>query len=427
MSRGRTVIVGLDGMPYRLMDGFGRDGTMPNFGALASEGVFRPMASSIPEISSVAWSSIITGTDPGEHGVFGFTDVAPGTYRLTFPNLNSLRARPFWERAGSGRAVILNVPMTYPAREMNGVLISGFVALDLERATFPRALVPWLQELDYRVDVDSQKAHQSLDFFLRDLDRTLQARIAAYRYLWHHEAWDTFVLVFTGTDRLAHFLWDAYEDRTHRHHEAFVEHFRQIDAVVGEIVQSLEAGDLLIMLSDHGFERLEQNVYVNRLLIEEGFLAFEDGAAPNVRAMAGDTRAFGLDPGRVYVNLKGRYPRGSVEPAAREAVLDDLEAIFESLESAGQPVIKRVYRGEELYRGPQAHRAPDLVLLGNAGYNLRGNMKARQVFETDVFTGKHSQADAFLLVWGDFEPGVVPETPAVSDVVHIVGAVEGNI
>ncbi|MGD2207397.1 MAG: alkaline phosphatase family protein, partial [Anaerolineae bacterium] len=299
-------------------------------------------------------------------------------------------------------------------------LIAGFVALDLERATFPQCLVPTLQEMDYRVDVDSQKAHQSLGFFLRDLQETLEARIAAYRYLWHEEAWDTFILVFTGTDRLAHFLWDAYEDKEHEHHEAFVEHFRQIDEVIGEIVGSLGAGDSLIMLSDHGFERLDQNVFVNYLLAQEGFLGFEAGAAPNLRAVGERTRAFGLDPGRIYLNRKGRYPRGRVEADDREALLRELEDLFASLEFEGNPVIARIYRGEELYHGAQMHRAPDLVLLGNKGYNLRGNMKATQLFGTDIFVGKHSQADAFLLAWGEFEPDVVPEAPSVCDVVSIM-------
>ena len=94
--RRREVVVGLDGMPYGLMDRFARDGTMPNFGALARSGVFRPMASSIPEISSVAWSSIITGANPGEHGVYGFTDIAPDTYRLIFPNFDESVTRMIW-------------------------------------------------------------------------------------------------------------------------------------------------------------------------------------------------------------------------------------------------------------------------------------------------------------------------------------------
>ncbi len=420
MSRGRVVIIGLDGMPYELIKRFSKDGTMPNVGMLTREGAFKPMASSIPEVSSVAWSSIITGVNPGEHGVFGFTDVAPGTYRLTFTNFNTLKVRPFWERATYGRSAIINVPTTYPAGEMNGVLIAGFVALDLERATFPRSLVPKLREMGYRVDVDSQKAHQSLDFFLRDLAETLEARISVYKYLWREESWKTFFLVFTGTDRLAHFLWDAYENETHRYHAAFLEHFRRIDEVIGEIVGNLGQDDVLVMLSDHGFEQLKQNIFVNYLLVKEGFLTFEDPASPHLRAITEDTHAFALDPGRIYVNLKGKYPRGCVDRDDREAVLKDLEALFRSIEVNGERVIKRIYRREELYTGSQVSRAPDLVLLGNAGYNLRANLKATQLFGTDLFAGKHSQSNAFLLVWGDCEPGVIPEAPTVFDVVSVI-------
>lgn len=407
-------------MPFGLMDEFARDGTMPNFGALVNEGCFRQMASSIPEVSSVAWSSVITGVNPGEHGVYGFTDVAPGTYRTTFPNFGHLRARPFWEREASGRSVIINVPTTFPAREMEGALIAGFVALDLKRATYPPSLVPTLEAMDYRVDVDSQKAHQSLDFFLRDLDKTLQARIDVYRHLWSEENWETFVLVFTGTDRLAHFLWDAYEDETHKHHQAFRDHFRQIDEVIGEIAGTLREDDVLIMLSDHGFERLKSNVYVNHLLQQGGFLSFEEEASPSLRTMGSETVAFALDPGRIYVHLRDRYPNGGVAPEAREAVVDDLAAFFNSLQLEGEPVIQRVYRKEALYAGSQVHRAPDLVLLGHSGYNLRGNWKAKEPFGRDIFAGKHSQADAFLLVWGTGAEQITPDAPSVVDVVSVM-------
>jgi predicted AlkP superfamily phosphohydrolase/phosphomutase len=408
-------------MPYGLMKTFAHDGTMPSFRALVDEGSLRRMASSIPEVSSVAWSSVITGVNPGEHGVFGFTDIAPGTYRTTFPNSSHLKAKPFWEREGSGRSVIINVPTTFPAREMNGVLIAGFVALDLKRATFPPSLVPTLEELDYRVDVDSQKARQSIDFFLRDLDKTLQARIDVYRHLWHEEDWETFVLVFTGTDRLAHFLWDAYENEGHKYYEPFRDHFRQIDEVIGEIAQQLKKDDTLIMLSDHGFERLKKNVYVNRLLQEGGFLSFKEGTSPGLKTMAAESTAFALDPGRIYVHMKDKYPRGSVPPEEREAVVDDLIAFFDSLRVEEGRVIKRVCRREELYSGSQFHRAPDLVLLGHSGYNLRGNWRAKQRFGTGIFAGKHSQADAFLLVWGE---GIAEATLDEPSVVNVVGIID---
>ena len=269
------VIIGLDGMPYRLIEDLSKSNIMSNTRAIILRGVFRQMESSIPEISSVSWSSIITGTNPGHHGIFGFTEIPTGTYRLSFPNSNNLKIPPFWKHEGNDRSIIINVPFTYPASSLNGVLIAGFVALNLEKATFPPSLVPQLNEMDYHIDVDSNKAHKSLDLFLKDLDRTLQARISVYRYLWDKEDWQTFMLVFTGTDRLAHFLWNAYEDKSHKYHYAFLDHLRQIDEVIGEIANRMNKDDSLVLLSDHGFELLESDVYINFFLNQEGFLRFK--------------------------------------------------------------------------------------------------------------------------------------------------------
>ena len=214
----RTVIIGLDGVPYRLIENFCQTGIMAETQKLIDKGIFMKMESSIPEISSVAWSSIITGKNPGEHGIFGYTDIPLGTYRLSFPNFVNLKAEPFWQKDKTNRSIILNVPSTFPVKPINGIHISGFVSLDLERSVYPKSLIPRLNEFNYQIDVDSSKAHKSIDLFLTDLDKTLKARIATYRHLWENEDWDTFMLVFTGTDRLSHFLWDAYEDENHPHH-----------------------------------------------------------------------------------------------------------------------------------------------------------------------------------------------------------------
>jgi len=418
-KQSRIVIIGLDGMPHGLIKDLAENGTMPNMKALIEEGAFRQMASSIPEISSVAWSSIITGKNPGEHGIYGFTDLMPGTYSRFFPNFNSLKASPFWAREGSGRSVIINVPATYPAREMNGVLISGFVALNLQKATYPSSLVPELERMGYRLDVDSQKAHKSIDLFLKDLDETLQARLSAYRYLWDKEDWQTFMLVFTGTDRLAHFLWEAYEDESHKYHSAFLDHLQQIDKVIGEIASRIDDSDSMILLSDHGFERLEQDVYVNFLLKQKGFIKLQ-GNSRNLKDIDQETRAFALDPARIYINMEGKYPHGGVSPEQRESVIAELNEIFADLQIDGKSVIKHIYRKEELFQGPFVEQAPDLVLVANKGFNLKANIKAKQPYGKDLFTGKHSQPDAFLLVKGGEAREDVPDNPRVSDVVGIM-------
>jgi predicted AlkP superfamily phosphohydrolase/phosphomutase len=298
------------------------------------------------------------------------------------------------------------------------------VALNINKAVYPRELVPKLTEMDYQIDVDSRKAHKSMDLFLRDLDKTLKARIKVYGYLWHNQKWDTFMLVFTGTDRLFHFLWNAYEDPSHTYHEAVLDHFRQIDNIIGEIRETMDEQDNLILLSDHGFEGLETEVNINFYLKQHGLLTLKDGKEENLSNIDRPTKAFALDPTRIYVNLAGKYPEGSVNQKDKERLIQELIPLFESLEIDGRKVIKRIFRAREIYRGPYLNQAPDLVLLSNKGLNLKASIKAKKVVEKGIFTGKHSQQDAFLVVKGKENDGLVQQMPKVEDIVTIIHSLE---
>jgi predicted AlkP superfamily phosphohydrolase/phosphomutase len=396
-EKSKTIIIGLDGVPFDMLKGFADDGTMPNTAKLISGGTFRKMRSSIPDISSVAWSSIITGVNPAQHGIFGFVDLHPKSYKMCFPNFSTIKADPFWTKTES-KSVIVNVPSTYPVKPMNGVHISGFVSIDFAKSVHPLSIKDTLLSLDYRLDVDAMKARESMDLFLKDVDQTLDARIEAYRYLWETQDFETFMLVFTGTDRLLHFLWDAYEQKDHQYHEEFVNHFRKIDKAIGEILDRIDGNDNVLMLSDHGFERLDHEVYINYLLEQNGFLSFKDGTDPGLDNICAGTKAFSMDPARIYLNLKGKYPAGSVDLNDREVVLNDLTLLLSEFEIDGKKVIKHIYKKEDVYAGPHFDEAPDLILISESGFNLKGSMASRQLSSKGVFTGKHTYNDAFILV-----------------------------
>ncbi|MDP2913189.1 MAG: alkaline phosphatase family protein, partial [Candidatus Omnitrophota bacterium] len=301
----------------------------------------------------------------------------------------------------------------------------GFVALDLERAVYPSSLTPVLKNLEYQVDVDSEKAHQSMELFIKNLNRTNEARIALYRHLWD-ETWKTFMLVFTGTDRLMHFLWDACEDEDNAFHKEFNDYFRRIDEVIGEIAGKIGDEDNLIMLSDHGFERLGKDVYINSILKKEGFLKFKEDKTANFSGIDYDTKAFALDPARIYVNLKGKYPRGSVAVEEREKVIRDLKDIFKNFEINGRKVVKRIYGKEEAYDGPYFDQAPDLVLIGNKGYNLKAAINSENIYSNGIFTGKHTEDDAFLLIGKKVKDDIISAYPGVGDVVSIINRLQGE-
>lgn len=412
----RSVVLGLDGVPHSLIKGLSEDGVMPNFARLVEQGTFKKMDSSIPAISSTSWGTIITGQNPGEHGVYGFTDVIEGTYTLSFSNFLSFKEPAFWQNNG-GSYVILNVPSTYPAQELNGAHVSGFVSPNLEKAVYPQSLLEKLNEIGYKIDVDAEKGHKSERLLFKELQEAMEARIKAYRYLWEEYNWNTFTMVFTGTDRLEHFLWDAYEDSSHESHEEFLRFFERIDEVIGEIDDRLNEDDSLIMLSDHGMERVKANVNLNAFLEDEGYLKLsEDEEKKKYNRIEEGTKAFALEHGRIYLNREGKYPNGTVKENEEEDLIAELKETFENLERDGRKVIRKTWEKEEIYEGSEINSAPDLVLVPNSGYNLRGKL-TKNLFEESPFTGMHNR-EAFLYARNN--KARVPKKPSLEDIVPIM-------
>jgi predicted AlkP superfamily phosphohydrolase/phosphomutase len=234
--------------------------------------------------------------------------------------------------------------------------------------------------------------------------------------LWGTQDWQTFMLVFTGTDRLMHFLWNAYEEEGHEYHGRFVEYFRRIDQVIGEIEAQLADEDLLLVHSDHGFERLEKDVHVNYVLAESGCLRLDGDRGPGLEGISAGTTAFALDPGRIYLHRAGHYPRGRVDGIQAEKLLTKIAEVFLTLKVDGRKVIRAAHRKEDIYAGPFLAQAPDLVLVASEGFNLRGKAPAEVLAEKSPFTGKHTQDTGFLLVRGPVDGKALPLRPAVSDI-----------
>lgn len=424
-KRKRTVLIGIDGAQYTMLYKISNDGIMPNFNSLKDEGVFKQMMASIPDNSAVSWSSIMTGVNPGEHGVFGFTDLIPKTYTLGFLNFMNMKHKPFWMQKPNKKYVILNLPFTYPVQEMNGYIISGFVSPDINRSVYPTSIFPYINKLKYQIDVDSKKAYKSKDIFLDELFSVHEKRVIAYRYFWDEVDWDTFMIVFTGSDRLGHFMWDDYENTDNPNHKRFLDYFREIDKEIGWISEHLGNKDNLIMMSDHGMEIIKTEVHLNTYLEQNGFLKLSDGDRKNYNNITNESTAFALEPSRIYLNYKDRYPNGCVNYEERENIIEELTDIFRQLKYNDELVITDVIKKEEIYEGDQMDVAPDLLLVPNNGYSLRGTVGRKDVFGGDsILTGMHKGSDAFLFVKGENAETIVPDKPHVEDVVDIMHGLE---
>ncbi len=400
------AVFGLDGVGLPLVRDLAARGVMPRLGALLATGTAAPMRSSIPTISSVSWTGFMTGQNPGKHGIYGFTDVKPGTLTMFFPNFGNVQGETLWDVAGRAgrRAIVMNIPNTYPARALNGLLVSGFVAVNLERAVYPAELLPRLEEDGYRIDVDYLDADKRPEAFFADLTATLEARRRVYLRLLRDEPWDLFIGVITECDRLHHYFWSAYADPGAPHHARFLDFYRRLDDVLGALVDALPAGTPLLIVADHGHTLIHREFYPNAWLRAEGLLRFTTETPKGLADVDPATRVFVLDPGRVYIHRHGRFPLGTVGPAEAEHLLarvrEGLLALHDDTAgapAAGRPVAA-VFARDELYHGPRLEAAPDLVVHANDGYDPKGALSRREVFGRSALTGMHTYADSLFFM-----------------------------
>lgn len=419
----KTLILGLDGVPHSLIANYIDKGILPNFKNILSNG-FRliKMETSIPDVSSVSWTSFMTGVNPGEHGIFGFMDMRPNTYCAYFTNSGDIQAPALWDIIGQtaheknstlleryrGRfsrpfkSVVLNIPQTYPAKKLNGVMTAGFVCTDLKKGTYPDSAHDYLESIGYIPDVNSDMATINRSAFFNEIFLALEKRAQAFEHFFKNEPWDLFAAVITETDRLHHFFFDAANDPENPNHAVFVSFYRRMDEIVGRLfdlfMEKTRGSGLFMTISDHGFTLLNHEVYVNPFLRENGFLKIND-QKEYLERIGASTAAFSLEPARVYVNLKGKYPMGSIDMSGRDRVIEDLKCAFKSLtDNRGNSVMKSVYDKNELYRGPSSAKAPDIVCIANDGYDLKSGFNKGRILGKGAFTGMHTQHDAHCIM-----------------------------
>ena len=426
----KCLVIGLDGVSQTLLKDYMGKGYLPNLKEiLLREYRLNQMDASIPDVSSTSWTSFMTGVNPGEHGIFGFMDLIPNTYKMFFPNSRDVKGPAVWDMLGGTvngrtstlyesyrdklnkplRSIVMNIPQTYPAMALNGILTSGFVCPDLKKGTHPDTAYNYLNSIGYLSDVDSSKAVNHRDTFFEEIFLALEKRAQAYEYFLKNESWDMFIGVITETDRLHHFFFDAARDITHPNHEVFISFYKAMDEIIGRLfnlfMEQTNGKGLFMTMSDHGFTELRQEVYINSFLKEKGFLRINNQKEYFEQVDSG-TIAFGMEPARIYVNLEGKYPKGSVKISEKDGMMQELRNAFKSLaDTDGNPVIKAVYETSKLYHGPLKEKGPDLVCVANDGYDLKSTLKKDMVFGKGHFTGMHTQYDAHCILPNSIEIG----------------------
>ena len=198
MSSEKVFILGLDGASPEVIESLIALGKLPTFETMKRKGVTGKLRTTIPPITGSAWSSFMTGKNPGKHGIFDFISRKEETYHLTPINAQKREGRPFWSWASdAGKKVcIFHVPITYPPEKVNGMMVSGMLTPpNRTDFTYPRSLVKDLERITpgYRIHVTESYSRGQEERFLKHLDEVTDQRIKAMEYLFKQDDWDLFI------------------------------------------------------------------------------------------------------------------------------------------------------------------------------------------------------------------------------------------
>jgi len=440
----KVLIIGLDcAEPSLAFEAYA--GEMPNLGALRAAGTWGRLRSTIPPITVPAWTSMVTGRDPGELGIYGFRDRRSGSYEYAYASSRTVSEPRLWdmvERRG-GRSVVLAVPQTYPPPvRMKGALVSGFLTPHASSGyTCPPGLRHELETRfgPYLMDVEDFRTPDKESLLRRIYSMTEKHFRMA---LWMAGAfeWDLFMMVDMGLDRFHHGFW-KYIDPLHPKHEkgnAFEEEGRKYygfcDAWLGRMIDAAPAGTTVLVVSDHGAKRMKGGVCINEWLLGRGYLEVRGGRPSKPGPLTPDridwkrTRAWGEGGyyARIFLNVRGREPQGTVEPGSEyERLRDEIGRGLEGMEDdEARPLNNRVLRPEAIYREVRGFPPDLMVLLGDLDLRSVGSVGTGRLLSDENDTGpddaNHAMDGILVMSGGGAPAGGMIEGASIMDVAPTV-------
>ena len=453
----RVLLIGWDGADWRILDPLMEQGALPNLSALASRGSRSVLKSTIPTHSWAAWPSFMTGVNPADHGVYDILETVPGTHKQYPVTYNSIKERTFLAdlHAAGKEAVYADLPLTFPPPAIKGRLLAGGVLPKGRQFAHPADLPETLERAGAPWPINGMSwttFRNRPDAYLEEALAVTGKRIRATEWLMDNTDWEFLMSVWVSVDRTQHCLSNYvgpdhpdYPElsRTARYQKV-VDVYRQLDDALGSFLSRTGDDDLVLFISDHGFQSTSRAVHMDQLLKRLGYLEFTASnllygpmqwgpmrtAARKVYDVLGlhgkvslaqpinwqKTKAYtsirSTGEG-VSVNLAGREPDGIVDPADFEATRERLmERLAEFVDpETGRRPVKAIYKREEVFKGRHADAAPDILMEPAEQYSLTHAKTA--VERADWLAGDH-RMDGVIVAAG---PGVAPfaEPPMLVD------------
>jgi predicted AlkP superfamily phosphohydrolase/phosphomutase len=394
------AVFALDGLDPDTLAAVQEGGRLPALSALGEAGVRGRLRSAFPPVSVPAWSTFLSGVEPGRHGLFDFTRLERGRVRFQSGDDRAVPTLLELLDVAGRRAACLGVPTTWPApRLAHGVVLSGFdspfAGRPDARATHPTAYWRALRregiELAPALVAEGRKGPGWHARAASVIARAIELRTALALRVLRDGPWDLFVVHYQAADTAGHHFSRYFDPRSERHcpddalGRVIPEVYAGLDRAVARLSQALPRDALRVVVSDHGMGPASRRVvHLNRWLEENGFLVRRSAPAAQPAALLRSAALRLLPRGlqaRLFRLLAGRA--AALESAVRLGEIDFARSAAFSEESSTLPGIwileprrgdevlralrgfasvRRVHRREDVYRGPERGRAPDLLL-----------------------------------------------------------------
>jgi len=401
------MVIGLDCAAPRLVFDRYRD-AMPNLSALMERGTWGPLRSSEPPITVPAWTCMVSGRDAGELGLYGFRNRVVGDTHLRLVDAGDVHVKRIWDWLGEHgcRVAPLFVPLTSPPTPVRGQMVSGFMWPGSHAPwCFPRGLEAELVDRfgPYLADVENFRA-DDLDRIYRDIVMMTEQHVEIAEYVWKEKQPDFMMMVEIGVDRFHHAFW-RHIDPEHPRHEAGNpwehlgrEYYQLLDSHIGRLRALTDEDTAVMVVSDHGARAMHGGFCINEWLIREGYLTLrEPPAAPgpldHARVDWKRTTAWaeGGYYARVFLNVAGREPNGTIAPAAVHTVRGELRGALENAsDDEGHRIPTSVRIPQEHYRQARGFPPDLMVYFDDLKLRAIGSIGGNRIVVTENDTGPDS-------------------------------------
>lgn len=428
INRKKVFVLGLDSIPPELFFGQWLD-QLPNIKRLISHSVYGEMKSTIPAITCPAWISMMTGVNPGKLGLYGFRNRSGYDYEgLVFASSKAVRFDTIWNilsRIGK-RVVVIGVPTTYPPQPVNGCMVTCFMTPDTKcEYTYPPGLKSEVEAISngYILDVDEFRSDDKESILKTVYDMT-EKRFRLTRHFIRSKEWDFFMMVEMGPDRMHHAFW-KYFDEGHpkytpgsKYKDAILDYYKYLDKEIYETLTLLSEDTMVFIVSDHGSKKMVGGICINEWLIQNGYLKlvqYPSEVTPFNKLMVDwdNTMVWGEGGyyGRLFMNVKGREPKGVIAKQHYEHFRNELIKKLEDLrDENGNNIRTKAYKPEEIYSECNGIPPDLIVYYGDLFWRSIGSVGNRTIWANENDTGpddaNHSQYGIFIMQNGKDQHGI---------------------